>query len=116
MEDLLGQNSVKSFIDVGANDGVLLSNTYKFAKNGATGLCFEPSRGAFTKLCLNHLIHPKVKCFRKAVSDQDGYVSFIDDGIESIHSRVQSKYEKNNDSKQVPTITLATIINKLPKF
>ena len=116
VENLLGQYSVNSFIDVGANDGVLFSNTYKFAKKGAAGLCFEPSRGAFNKLCLNHLIHPKVKCFRKAVSNQDGYVSFLDDGYESILSRVQSKYEQNDDCKQVPTITLETIMDKLPNF
>ena len=34
VEQLL-PNGVHSFIDIGANDGVLFSNTYKFAKMGA---------------------------------------------------------------------------------
>ena len=49
VEQLL-PNGVNSFIDIGANDGVLFSNTYKFAKNGARGLCLEPSRSSYNKL------------------------------------------------------------------
>ena len=35
--ELLLPKGVHSFIDIGANDGVLFLNTYKFAKNGAQG-------------------------------------------------------------------------------
>ena len=72
VEQLLGQ--IESFIDIGANDGVLFSNTFKFAKKGARGLCVEPSRKSFRKLKLNHLFHRKVSCIHSAVSSQSGYL------------------------------------------
>ena len=65
IEQLLGK--IEIFIDVGANDGVLFSNTYKFTKQGARGLCLEPCPSTFFKLRLNHLFHPRVKCIRAAV-------------------------------------------------
>ena len=78
-EDLLieslSPDGIKSYIDIGANDGVLFSNTYKFAKNGASGLCIEPSSTAFRKLQLNHLFHPKVKCIKAAVSSKNEFSS-----------------------------------------
>ena len=39
VEQLLGE--IESFIDIGANDGVLFSNTFQFAKKGARGLCVD---------------------------------------------------------------------------
>ena len=51
--ELLLPEGVKTFIDIGANDGVLFSNTYKVAKNGAQGLCVEPSRNSFRKVKLD---------------------------------------------------------------
>jgi len=39
------------FIDIGANDGISLSNTYYLEKElGWTGICFEPIPSIFTKL------------------------------------------------------------------
>ena len=55
-EDLLIRSiipdGVSSFIDIGANDGVLFSNSYKFAKSGAHGLCIEPSGSTFLNFVL----------------------------------------------------------------
>ena len=48
--ELLLPKGVNSFIDIGANDGVLFSNSFKFAKKEANGLCIEPSRNSFRKL------------------------------------------------------------------
>ena len=48
IENLLPKR-VSSFLDIGANDGVLFSNTYKFAKGGAS-ICIEPSRSSYLKL------------------------------------------------------------------
>lgn len=91
-EDILVEslfpNGVRSFIDIGANDGVLFSNTYKFAKLGAQGICVEPSTKAFRKLKLNHLLHPKVKCLKVAISKKNAQVYFKEDGYESTLSKV----------------------------
>ena len=52
--ELLLPNGVNSFVDIGANDGVLFSNTYKFAKMGAKGLCLEPAPRSFRRPILSH--------------------------------------------------------------
>ena len=39
------------FLDIGANDGITLSNSYFFEKElGWKGICFEPLKNAFQKL------------------------------------------------------------------
>ena len=113
IEQLL-PNGVHSFIDIGANDGVLFSNTYKFAKNGAHGLCVEPSPSAYKKLKLNHLFHPKVKCIQSAISNDNGHIFLIEDGYESTLSYV-SKSKKNN-SYSVRCQTIDKILEKNPRY
>ena len=52
-EDLVAREilgCVRRFIDVGANDGRTLSNTFGFALSGASGLCFEPVPEMFQRL------------------------------------------------------------------
>ena len=121
VEQLLGR--IESFIDVGANDGVLFSNTYKFAKVGARGLCLEPCPSTFFKLRLNHLFHPRVKCIRTAVSNRSGTISFIKDGYEEILSRVAdpSSLQTDDQSPHEPSITvlaltLRQILKKYSRF
>ena len=112
--ELLLPKGVNSFIDIGANDGVLFSNSFKFAKKGADGLCIEPSRNSFRKLRLNHLFHPKVKCINRAVSNINGHIFLNEDGYESTLSYV-SKSKKNN-SYSVRCQTLDKILEKYPRF
>lgn len=119
VETLLGPDSVRSFIDVGANDGVLFSNTYKFAKTGASGLCLEPSPPTFRKLRLNHLFHRKVKCIRAALSDYLGSIPFIHDGYEAVLSRVTSPDcppPSCAKSIEVPAITFPQLLDQHPAF
>jgi FkbM family methyltransferase len=118
-EDLLVQSligKIRSFIDVGANDGVLFSNTYKFAKTGARGLCFEPSPSTFNKLRLNHLIHPRVKCFRQAVSDKCGYLPFVEEGYEATLSSIKPATTNHGSAMTVPAVTLSQMLNRFPTF
>ena len=119
VESLLGPASVRSFIDVGANDGVLFSNTYKFAKTGARGLCLEPSPTTFRKLRLNHLFHPKIKCIRAALSDNPGSIPFIHEGFEDVLSRVASSEAAPPSSVkpiEVPALTLSQLLERHPSF
>ena len=123
VEQILGSGSVRSFIDVGANDGVLFSNTYKFAKAGTRGLCLEPCPSSFFKLRLNHLFHPRVKCIRAAVSNRSGSISFIKDGYEEILSRVadppcsQAENQSFHEAAiTVSTVTLEQILHKYSRF
>ena len=113
VESLL-PNGVTSFIDIGANDGVLFSNTYKFAKLRARGLCIEPSRNSFLKLRLNHLFHPNIRCIQAAVSDFNGQIFLNEDGYESTLSYVNKT--KNSNSYSVKCHTLDEVLAKYPKF
>ena len=112
VEQLLGK--IESFIDIGANDGVLFSNTFKFAKKGARGLCVEPSLISFTKLSLNHLFHPKVKCIRCAASSQTGFLYLKEEGYESTLSQVHSN--ASLDSTKVRAFTLDELIRRHSSF
>jgi len=117
-EDLLIRSiipdGVSSFIDIGANDGVLFSNSYKFAKSGAHGLCIEPSGSTFFKLRLNHLFHYKVKCLKGAVSKNNGMLHLIDKGYESTLSSVS--FKKSKYSKKIKSFTFDEILKKFPFF
>ena len=57
------------FIDVGAHDGITLSNTYAFEKEfGWTGLCFEPIPKVFDELKKTRTN----KCYQTAIFNKDG--------------------------------------------
>jgi len=113
VEQLL-PNGVNSFIDIGANDGVLFSNTYKFAKNGAQGLCIEPSPSAYKKLLLNHLFNKRVSCINSAISNTNGKLFLQEDGYESTLSRVVNK--STQTSITIPCYTMLDILSKFPNF
>ena len=61
-----GMNRV--FVDVGARDGIYISNTYLLEKNhGWNGVCIEPHPVLFKMLKKNRM----VSCFNIAVADVD---------------------------------------------
>ena len=113
IEHLLPQG-VFSFIDIGANDGVLFSNTYKFAQNGACGLCVEPSPLAYRKLKLNHLPNRGVRCLNAAISNTNGKVLLQEDGYESTLSRVVNK--KTKTTIEIPCYTMNDVLTMFPNF
>jgi FkbM family methyltransferase len=61
------------FVDIGAHDGVSLSNSLLFEEQGWDGVCIEPLPKVFEKLIKNR----KCTCVNGAVSDKDGeYIEF----------------------------------------
>jgi len=112
--ELLLPKGVNSFIDIGANDGVLFSNTYKFAKNKARGLCVEPSPRAFRKLKLNQLFNKRVLSINAAISNANGKVLLQEDGYESTLSKVVS--EQTAKSINIPCFTFNELLKRFPNF
>ena len=110
LANMLFDGGIKSFIDVGANDGVLFSNTYKFAKLGARGVCFEPSMHCYQKLILNHLWNPKIKCIRMAITDKKGKIFFEEDGYENVLSKVS--FNPSKTSSLVKANSLDKVISR----
>lgn len=112
--EMLFPAGVKSFIDIGANDGVLFSNTYKFAKKKARGLCIEPSKNCFFKLRLNHLWHFKVTCLNLAISDSAKSLFLQEYGYENVLSKITTNKEKNVTC--IKADTLDGVLNRHPKL
>lgn len=66
------------FVDVGAHDGIVHSNTYALEQLGWTGICLEPNSVAFRDLRENR----KCEAWMVAASSQHGVMSF--DGVRMI--------------------------------
>lgn len=63
------------FVDVGALDGIHLSNTYKFEQDGWNGICIEPHKQYFGLICKNRKsINYNVACGNK---NQDNIEFFL---------------------------------------
>lgn len=73
VHDLIGDSGY--FVDVGAHDGIVHSNTYALEQLGWTGLCIEPNVEAYADLRQNRPGYVA----NMAVSDHFGHVDF--DGV-----------------------------------
>lgn len=63
------------FVEIGAHDGISLSNTYFFEKElNWTGVCFEPLVSPFEKLKKNR----RCICINSCVSSIEGFVEFLE--------------------------------------
>ncbi len=100
-----------TFVDIGAYDGVHLSNTYFFEKElNWTGICFEPIPSVFEKLTLNRTC----SCIQGCVSNKKGTRDFLHikgygemlSGIVQNYSkehrkRIGYEFTTNDDSKEL---------------
>lgn len=75
---LKGKDFVKRFLDIGANDGITLSNTYLFYKDGWRGTYVEPDTRAMNKLIGN--VDARNTFIPYAIGDKNGEVTFWQGG------------------------------------
>lgn len=66
------------FLDLGANDGITLSNTHALALNGWKGLCVEPSPIPFRKLQALYSNNPHITCINIAIAEYNGTATLYD--------------------------------------
>lgn len=71
---------VGTFLEIGSNDGITLSNTHALALNGWKGICIEPSPKSFHKLCGTYFLNDDIFCYKLAVSDHNGSEIFYESG------------------------------------
>ena len=64
------------FVDVGAADGIIASNTYHFEKNGWKGVCIDGNPDTFELLRANR---PGAICLREVITSRPGNVRFVID-------------------------------------
>ena len=106
------------FIEIGASDGIKLSNTYLLeTKYKWKGICCEPIPRCFEKLVINR---PNSICFNQAVYNQSGLTLTFDianssdlfSGISQNIDIYKSKVDANKTSIQVQTLSLVDVLNK----
>lgn len=79
------------FVDVGANEGVIESNTYMLERClGWKGLCFEPLPSRFQYL----ISQRRCTAFKNCVAEKEGTVTMIDAGYMSSVEEYTPKYHK----------------------
>ena len=78
------------FLDIGAHDGIFLSNSFFFEKQrNWTGVCFEPNPRLYQQLIKNR----NCICIEGAASDKNGNFEFLDiEGVESLGGIIE-KYD-----------------------
>jgi len=71
---------VGRFLDIGANDGVTLSNTHALALRNWSGVCVEPSPSAFARLCATYAELPDIQCINAAIGSYSGAMTLHESG------------------------------------
>lgn len=104
------------FIEIGASDGIELSNTYLLeTKYKWNGICCEPIPNNFEKLVKNR---SKSICYSEAVYNQSGLTLTFDiankcdllSGISEHIDKHKSTVDSNKTSIQVQTISLLDVL------
>jgi FkbM family methyltransferase len=109
------------FLDLGANDGITLSNTRGLYELGWSGVCVEPSPKAFQKLSELYNGIDKVQLVNVAVGNNDGTATFYESGehlkkgdIALLSTLKQEEIERWKGTEQfTPTTTEVKTFNSL---
>ena len=105
------------FIEIGASDGIILSNTYLIETQYKwNGICCEPIPDNFKKLVKNR---PNSICYDKAVYNNSGLtlnfdIAIDDDLLSGISDHIdthKSIVDRNKKIIQVQTISLVDVLN-----
>lgn len=132
-EDLIIEEYFKSLnldnprlLDLGANDGITLSNSYKLLQNGKWhGVLVEPSHEAYRRLQEN-LHGLSVNLLNVAVGEIDGVTDFMESGVHfsngtdvalvsTINEADYNKWKHTTSWKkyQVTVVTMKTLFEKI---
>ncbi len=104
-EDIVCQTilgKIKVFIEIGANDGIRFSNTFKFALQGASGICFEPVYSNFFRMKYLYKYNHRIKCIKEGISNIAKEVEIHDEGLVSYIEDTQIPNLKESFSQKFP--------------
>jgi len=92
------------FVEIGANDGLLLSNTYLLEKNyNWKGICIEPLPDKFIELKNNR---PNSICIDKAIYNETGLI--LDFSVHELGSGITDNIDCYLHNKNSPQIKVET--------
>jgi FkbM family methyltransferase len=69
-----------TFIDIGANDGITLSNTRALAELGWSGVLIEPSKEAYKRACENNKNNLSIQIYNCAIGKENKLITFYESG------------------------------------
>jgi FkbM family methyltransferase len=110
--------NVQSFVDIGANDGITLSNSFFFAQQGAVGLCFEPNSTAFRLLQRVHKRNPGIILINEAIAKCEQTFILHECGYAGLLSTLtpSAKCEGNSLTREVQAKPLSHWITIYPQY
>lgn len=82
------------FLDIGAHDGMTLSNTYALSLLDWKGVCVEPSPRIFPILSELYKDNDRIKLFKVAITDYCGVIKFYDSSGEGVSSVIKGNVER----------------------
>jgi FkbM family methyltransferase len=107
------------FVEFGATDGVLLSNTWLLEKSFQwQGICAEPNPKFFEQLRRNRTCHLSSACVHRASGEKmrfvlaDVYGGLVAHAREDDHLAKRAAYEANGEVMQVETISLMDLLDR----
>lgn len=71
---------VGTLLDIGANDGITLSNSYELLQRGWSGCLVEPSNSAFPRLSLLYESRSDIHLFNLAIGTANGTATLFESG------------------------------------
>lgn len=93
IENLFKNKNNGFYVDIGANDGVSLSNTKVLEDIGWEGICVEPLPNSFEKLVNSR----KCKSFNVAINNDNSEIEFLKiDGYSEMLSGILENYDKRH--------------------
>lgn len=115
---------IGTVLDLGANDGVTLSNSRHFIENGWGGCLVEASPVTFTKLESLYSDNDSVDCINVGISDKNESLTFHDSGthlggddtslVSTFDARELIRWEKNTtfEKSVVQCVDFMTLLGK----
>ena len=107
------------FVEFGATDGVLLSNTWLLEKSFQwQGICAEPNPKFFEQLRRNRTCHLSSACVHRASGEKmrfvlaDVYGGLVDYAKDDEHFAKRVAYEDNGEVMEVETISLMDLLDQ----
>ena len=107
--------SPSKFLDIGAYDPYVFSNTRALVERGWQGVFVEPSKSCVEKFRLEYSENPAIKIIEAAIDDYDGKTTMWDSQGDAISTLSEKHYQlwsnyREFDLKEVDVMSMETLL------
>lgn len=86
-----------SFLDIGAANGITLSNTHLFAKKGWSGVCVDANAQELFNLVTLYWDNPKIAIVQGAIGNGDRFVEFWNSKQANTSTSCKAMFERGRE-------------------